>query len=153
MQLISRLTLFVIVSLSLQGCVAFKDLKFNGIQNFKVEELSMKGVKINLGIKLDNPNWFAIKAKGGEIHIKANEINLGSFKIVKPVKIPKRSDGVVHVTVESKFKNLLGSGVMSLISVLSNGGKFKVDIDGYVKASALGISKKVKISTTEYVGL
>ena len=113
----------------------------------------MKGIKLNLGVKLENPNWFAIKAKGGEIHIKANEISLGSFKIAKAVKIPKKSDGVIDIEIESKFKNLLGSGVMSLISVMSNGGKFKVEIDGFVKASALGLSKKVKISTTEYIGL
>lgn len=148
-----RYTLLISVIISLQSCVAFKDLKFKGIDNYKVGEFSMKGIKLNLGVKLENPNWFAIKAKGGEIHIKANEISLGSFKIAKAVKIPKKSDGVIDIEIESKFKNLLGSGVMSLISVMSNGGKFKVEIDGFVKASALGLSKKVKISTTEYIGL
>jgi LEA14-like dessication related protein len=148
-----KYTLLFTVIISLQSCLAFKDLKFKGINNYKVGEFSLSGIKLNLSVKLENPNWFAIKAKGGEVHIKANEVSLGSFKIAKAVKIPKKSNGIVNIEIESKFKNILGSGVMSLISILSNGGKFKIEIDGFVKASALGISKKVKISTTEYIGL
>lgn len=148
-----RYSILLSVIISLQSCIAFKDLKFKGIDNYKVGEFSLNGIKLNLGVKLENPNWFAIKAKGGEIHIKANEVSLGSFKIAKAVKIPKKSNGVVNIEIESKFKNILSGGVMSLISIISNGGKFKIEINGFVKASALGISKKVKISTTEYIGL
>jgi LEA14-like dessication related protein len=148
-----KYTLLFTVIISLQSCLAFKDLKFKGINNCKVGEFSLSGIKLNLSVKLENPNWFAIKAKGGEVHIKANEVSLGSFKIARAVKIPKKSNGIVNIEIESKFKNILGSGVMSLISILSNGGKFKIEIDGFVKASALGISKKVKISTTDYIGL
>lgn len=144
--------LFAIV-ISLQGCVAFKDLKFKGIANHKVEEFSMKGIKLNLGVRLENPNWFAIKAKGGEINVKANGINLGKFNISKPVKIPKKSDGVVNIGIEAKIKNMLGAGLLSIYSIVQKGGKLKVELDGYVHAGALGVSKKVKVSTTEYIGL
>jgi hypothetical protein len=35
----------------------------------------------------------------------------------------------------------------------TKGGKLKIELEGYVHASALGLSKKVKVSTTEYIGL
>ena len=54
---------------------------------------------------------------------------------------------------ETQFKNLLGSGVMSLLSLATNGGKLKLELEGYVRASALGLRKKIKVSTTEYIGL
>jgi len=153
MKNILKYSLILTVILTLQSCAPFKDLEFKGIHDYKVEEFSLKGVKINLGVKLDNPNWFAIKASGGSINIKANGVNLGSFKLTKPVKLPKNSDGVVNIGIESKFKNLLGSGVMSLLSLATNGGKLKLELEGYVRASALGLRKKIKVSTTEYIGL
>lgn len=153
MNIYLRYFFLVTVVLLLQGCVAFKDLKFKGISNYKVEEFSMKGIKLNLGIKVENPNWFAIKAKGGDIAVKANGVNLGNFQITKKVKIPKKSDGVVDVAIEAKIKNILGTGLLSLMSIINQGGKVKIEVDGYVHAGALGVSKKVKVKTTEYIGL
>lgn len=153
MNIYLRYFFLVSVVLSLQGCVAFQDLKFKGISNYKVEEFSMKGIKLNLGIKVENPNWFAIKAKGGDISVKANGVNLGNFQITKKVKIPKKSDGVVDVAIEAKIKNILGTGLLSLMSIINQGGKVKIEVDGYVHAGALGVSKKVKVKTTEYIGL
>lgn len=153
MTLFFRYFSLLLVIVSLQGCIAFKDLEFKGIENYKIEEFSMKGIKLNLGVKLENPNWFAIKAKGGQINVKANGINLGKFSITKKVKIPKKSDGVVNVGIEAKTKNLIGTSLLSLMSLATKGGKFKIEIDGYIHAGALGLSKKVKVSTTEYIGL
>ncbi|MBI35216.1 MAG: hypothetical protein CMP67_07620 [Flavobacteriales bacterium] len=145
---------FLLVICSLESCIAFRDLEFKGISNHKVEEISLKnGIKLNLGVRLENPNWFAIKAKGGEINVKANGINLGKFKITKPVKIPKKSDGVLEIGVEAKIKNLLGSSLLSIISMASKGGKLKLELEGYVHASALGLSRRIKVLTTEYIGL
>ncbi len=145
------LAIFAVV-ISLQGC-KFKDLEFKGIDNYKIEQFSMKGIKLNLGVKLENPNWFAIKAKGGEINVKANGIKLGVFNITKAVKIPKKSDGVVNVGIEAKTKNIIGTSLLSLMSIATKGGKVKLEVDGYIHAGAFGISKKVKVSTTEYIGL
>jgi len=153
MNIYLRYFFLVSVVISLQGCVAFKDLKFKGLSTYKVEEFSMKGIKLNLGIKVENPNWFAIKAKGGDIAVKANGVNLGNFQITKKVKIPKKSDGVVDVAIEAKIKNILGTGLLSLMSIINQGGKVKIEVDGYVHAGALGVSKKVKVKTTEYIGL
>ena len=149
-----RYLLFFSVIITLQSCVVFKELKFKGISSHKIEEVSFKnGVKLNLGVKLENPNWFAIKVRAGEIDVKANGINLGKFAISKAVKIPKKSDGVIDIAIDAKVKNLLGGGLLSLIKMATSGGKFKIELDGYVKASALGMKKRVKVSTTEYIGL
>ena len=144
----------LLIVISLEGCFVFKDLQFKGISSHKIEEISFKnGLKLNLGVQLQNPNWFAIKAKGGEINVKANGINLGKFQIAKSVNIPKKSDGVVEIGIESKLKNLLGGGLLSLVSIATKGGKLKIELEGYVHASALGLSKRVKVSTIEYIGL
>jgi LEA14-like dessication related protein len=132
----------------------FKDLEFKGISSHKIEEVSLKnGLKLSLGVQLQNPNWFAIKAKGGEINVKANGINLGKFQISRSVNIPKKSDGIIEIGIESKLKNLLGGGLLSLVSMATKGGKLKIELEGYVHASAIGLSKKVKVSTVEYIGL
>lgn len=139
--------------ITLQGCVAFKDLEFKGISGYNVEQFNLKGIKLNVGIKMKNPNWFAIRASGGEIDVKANGIKLGTFKLSNAVKLPKKSDGVVQLQIESSLKNLVGGGALSLLSLTTLGSKLKLEIDGFIRAKALGVSKKVKISTTEYIGL
>ena len=154
MNIFFRYLLFVSIFVSLQSCITFQELNFKGISSHRIEEISFKnGIKINLSVKLENPNWFGIKVRGGEVNIKANGINLGKFQISKPVEIPKKSDGVIDIAIDAKVKNILGGGLLSLIKMASSGGKFKIEIEGYVKASALGMKKKVKISTTEYIGL
>ena len=80
-----------------------------------IDRATLGSTIIRKGVKLDNHNWFAIKASGGSINIKANGVNLGSFKLTKPVKLPKNSDGVVNIGIESKFKNLLGSSIDKVI--------------------------------------
>tara|TARA_Y100000766_G_scaffold284184_1_gene301851 strand:- start:380 stop:844 length:465 start_codon:yes stop_codon:yes gene_type:complete len=149
-----RNLLFVLIVISFESCLIFKDLEFKGISNYKIEEISFKnGLKLNLGVQLQNPNWFTIKAKGGEINVKANGINLGKFQIAKSVNIPKKSDGIIEIGIESKLKNLFGGGLLSLVSIATKGGRLKIELEGYVHASALGLSKRVKVSTIEYIGL
>ena len=144
----------LLIVISIEGCFMFKDLEFKGISSHKIEEVSLKnGLKLSLGVQLQNPNWFAIKAKGGEINVKANGINLGKFQISRSVNIPKKSDGIIEIGIESKLKNLLGGGLLSLVSMATKGGKLKIELEGYVHASAIGLSKKVKVSTVEYIGL
>ncbi|MAW64744.1 MAG: hypothetical protein CMD18_00955 [Flavobacteriales bacterium] len=144
----------LLIVISIEGCFMFKDLEFKGIASHKIEEVSLKnGLILNLGVQLQNPNWFAIKAKGGEINVKANGINLGKFQISRSVNIPKKSDGIIEIGIESKLKNLLGGGLLSLVSMATKGGKLKIELEGYVHASALGLSKRVKVSTIEYIGL
>ncbi len=144
----------LLIVISVEGCFMFKDLEFKGISRHKIEEVSLKnGLKLSLGVQLQNPNWFAIKTKGGEINVKANGINLGTFQISRSVNIPKKSDGIIEIGIESKLKNLLGGGLLSLVSMATKGGKLKIELEGYVHASALGLSKKVKVSTVEYLGL
>ena len=108
----------LLIVISIEGCFMFKDLEFKGIASHKIEEVSLKnGLRLNLGVQLQNPNWFAIKAKGGEINVKANGINLGKFQISRSVNIPKKSDGIIEIGIESKLKNLLGGGLLSLVSM------------------------------------
>tara|TARA_Y100000589_G_C27086035_1_gene601813 strand:- start:568 stop:1032 length:465 start_codon:yes stop_codon:yes gene_type:complete len=148
-----RNLIFFLVAISLESCLLFKDLEFRGISNHKIEEISFKnGLKLSLGVQLKNPNWFKIKAKGGEINVRVNEISLGKFQIAKSVNIPKKSDGIIEIGIESKLKNLIGGGLLSLVSMATKGGRLKLELDGYVHASALGLSKRVKVSTIEYIG-
>lgn len=131
--------LFAIV-ITLQSCVAFKDLEFKGVSDYNVEQFNLQGIKLNVGIKMSNPNWFAIRASGGEVDVKANGIKLGTFKLTNTVKLPKKSEGVVKLQIESSLKNLVGGGALSLLSLTTLGSKLKLEINGFIRAKALGLS-------------
>lgn len=153
MQSILRLSVFLCLILSMQSCVVFKDLEYKGIESYSVDNISMTGIKLTLNVKISNPNWFKIKAKGGSLVVKANNMDLGTFSLTDEVVLKKKSEGVVNVKIESKFKSLLGGGIMGLLSMATNGGKVDINIEGHIKASALGMSKNIPISTTETIEL
>jgi len=139
--------------LLMQSCIAFKDLEFKGIDSYKVEEISMSGIKLNLSVKIENPNWFKIKARGGEVDVKLGGNSLGKFLLTDEVILPKKSDGVITVRIESKFKSFLGGGFIGIMSMIRNGGEVEVEMKGHIKAHALGVTKKIPISTKEKIRL
>jgi len=148
-----KLSFLFSLVLLLQSCIVFKDLAYKGIDSYKVEEISMKGLKLSLSVKIENPNWFKIKAKGGEIDVKLGGNSLGKFSLIDEVILPKKSDGVVRVRIESKFKSLLGGGIIGIMSMFRSGGETEIELKGYIKARALGVVKKIPISSKENLKL
>ena len=148
-----KLSFLFSLVLLLQSCIVFKDLAYKGIDSYKVEEISMKGLKLSLSVKIENPNWFKIKAKGGEIDVKLGGNSLGKFSLIDEVILPKKSDGIVRVRIESKFKSLLGGGIIGIMSMFRSGGETEIELKGYIKARALGVVKKIPISSKENLKL
>jgi LEA14-like dessication related protein len=153
MKSIFKLSAIFSLVIILQSCIAFKDLEYKGIDSYKVEEISMSGLKLSLSVKIENPNWFNIKAKGGEIDVKLGGNSLGKFSLIDEVILPKKSDGIVTVRIESKFKSLLGGGMIGIMSMLRSGGETEIELNGYIKARALGVVKKIPISSKEKIKL
>ena len=106
-----------------------------------------------MSVKIENPNWFNIKAKGGEIDVKLGGNSLGKFSLIDEIILPKNSDGVVRVRIESKFKSLLDGGIIGIMSMLRSGGQTEIELKGYIKARALGLVKKIPISSKEKMRL
>ena len=153
MKSILKLSFLFSSVLLLQSCIVFKDLSYKGIDSYKVEEISMKGLKLSLSVKIENPNWFKIKAKGGEIDVKLGGNSLGKFSLIDEVILPKKSDGFVRIRIESKFKSLLSGGVIGAMSMFRRGGEAEIELNGYIKAKALGVVKKVHVSSKEKLKL
>ncbi len=153
MKSIFKLSFLFSLVLLLQSCIVFKDLSYKGIDSYKVEEISMKGLKLSLSVKIENPNWFKIKAKGGEIDVKLGGNSLGKFSLIDEVILPKKSDGVVRIRIESKFKSLLGGGIIGVMSMFRRGGETEIELNGYIKAKSLGFVKKIHISSKEKLKL
>ena len=153
MKSIFKLSLLFSLVLLLQSCIVFKDLSYKGIDSYKVEEISTKGLKLSMSVKIENPNWFNIKAKGGEIDVKLGGNSLGKFSLIDEIILPKNSDGVVRVRIESKFKSLLDGGIIGIMSMLRSGGQTEIELKGYIKARALGLVKKIPISSKEKMKL
>lgn len=153
MRTLLKYTSFLVLIVSLQSCVAFKDLEYQGLESYKVEDISLSGIKLHLAAKISNPNWFTIKAKGGELTVSSNGSKLGTFVLTDEVVLEKKSEGIVNIHIESKFKSLFGGSMMGLISLIGKGGKMDIKIEGHIKAHALGITKKIPISTTETIDL
>lgn len=153
MRIILKYTSFLALVLCLQSCAAFKDLEYQGLESYEVEDVSLSGIKLHLAAKIANPNWFTIKAKGGELTVSTDGSKLGTFVLTDEVILEKKSEGIVNIHIESKFKSLFGGSMMGLISLIGKGGKMDIEIEGHIKAHALGITKSIPIKSKETIEL
>lgn len=151
---ISRLfSILILVGLmiSLQGCFDYEDVEFKGVQNVSVLKRTDEVVKLQIDVKVDNPNNFKIKVKKSTMDIYINEKYVGKTSLDAKVVINKESEEVYPIVLNADPKDLLKAAMGSLGGLLK--GSVKVRIKGDVKGSVYGISRKVPVDFEEEINL
>ena len=136
---------------SLQGCFDYEEVDFKGVQNVSVLERTDDVVKLQLDVKVDNPNKFNIKVKKSTMNIYINEKFVGKTTLDEKVVIKKKTEDVYGVVLNADPKDLLKAAMGSLGGLLK--GNVTVRLKGDVKGSVYGISKKVPIDVEETIDL
>jgi LEA14-like dessication related protein len=148
---IIKISLLLLI-FSLSSCKEIEQLELEGVENFAVKNLSIKGMTLELDMKVYNPNNIKFKVKKYDLDIYVNNMRIGKAKIKQKMVLPKRSSSSHHLTVETDFKDLL-LGALPLISSLQKKNQAKVRVTGNIKVSVLGISKKVDVEFQKEVTL
>ena len=148
-----KVTLLCSFFLLLTSCSLIKPIAFKGIENYEVLEASFSKIKLKINVKLHNPNPFKISLKEGDINVHVNDINLGDFKLDKPIVIQKKAQQTLPIVVEAKTKSLLSAGFSSIISLFSSNNVVAVHLKGHINAKVLRISKKINVDAKETIKL
>lgn len=112
------LLLAVFSTLFLSSCVSSKDMQYQGFTNFKVNNITYEP-KVNVDIKLYNPNFFGGKLKAMEFNVLVDDKIIGSAGIPDPVRIKGKSEFILPVectTSLDKMGGLLALGLQSYFS-------------------------------------
>jgi LEA14-like dessication related protein len=128
----------------------FQEVSISEVKSMKVKNVTKDGVTLDIAVAVKNPNTFKVKVTKADLDIWVSGKDLGTTKLQKTVVIPKESNTVHHIIVETKLKKLAGGALASLIPLFSS-GSVNVKAKGFVKAKALGIGKKFDVDMEERV--
>lgn len=148
---IFRVLLLVGVMLSLQSCFDYEEVQFRGVQNVSVLERGDNVIKLQIDVRVDNPNTFKIKVKKSTLDIYINGKYVGKTQLDEKIVLQKETEDVYPVVIKMNTKDLLKAAVGSLGGLLK--GEATVRLTGDVKGSVYGISRKVEVDVEEKVNL
>jgi len=146
---IGIITLFSIVFLT--SCFDYEDVEFKGVQNIGLEGRSGGNITVRIDMKVNNPNNYNIKIKKSSLDVFVNGSKIGKTKIKNDITLKKNRQDVYSLYLALNEKELKGSVLSSIGSLLR--GSMKVRIKGNIKAKVYGFGKKFPIDVEEPVNL
>jgi LEA14-like dessication related protein len=142
-----HLLTFIFTSFFLTSCFDYEDLEFKKMESFEILEKEESDIKIQLMMRINNPNTYAITMKKSVLDIYINDKFIGKSTTTQKVKIIKKKEGVYPVVLLLKGKDVLKTAVSNIGSLLS--GNIKLGAKGDVTAKVYGISKTVPVEFNE----
>ena len=146
---IGLITLFSIVFLT--SCFDYEDVEFKGVQNIDLEGRAGGNITVRIDMKVNNPNNYNIKIKKSSLDVFINGSKVGKTKIKNDIVLKKNRQDVYSMYLTLGEKELKGSALSSIGSLLT--GSMKVRIKGDIKAKVYGVGKKFPIDVEEPVSL
>lgn len=141
-----KLIYFLVVTLFLVSC-EFKDIDFEGVEEYKLEKFENNEAHINLKLKVSNENWFGIKVKPSKLNVTADGKEMGTLFLDKRVKIKgKRSNAY-----ETKIRFKLADGAMFSAAAMMLKPSVNLTFEGKVKGGVFVFTKKIDIKQTKTI--
>ena len=124
-----------------------KDIDFEGMDNYKIEEFKNNEATIHLDFHVKNDNRFGIKVKPSSLKVSADGKELGELFLDKKIKIKgKRSNAI-----SSKVRFKMADGAMLKMMGLASKKEVTLRFEGKVKGGVFIFSKKIKIDESKTI--
>ena len=144
---------FLLSSLLLiSGCMEVKEVEFIGIEDAHVEKMSQNDISVEVLVKIKNPNNFNIKIVKSDLDILMKGKPIGKAVIQDRIVLKKNSTDVHKITIKAKLSDIMSGGLAGMLSMFT-GGTLDIQIKGWIKARAKGITKKIDVDHRDQVPL
>lgn len=114
---LTYLILPVIVLVAFASCASSKDMVYQGFENFVVSDVATNP-KVNVDVKLFNPNKIGGTLKAMEFTVLVNDKPMGGGGIIEPIRIKRNTAFILPVecsTSLDKMGGLLAAGLKSYL--------------------------------------
>ena len=141
------ITILVLATSLLQGCLSFTPVKFQEVGNVQVNSNNKDFIDVDLEARIVNPNKYNIVLKKGVLEVRSRLFGSTGVTMPNKIKILKNSTNTYSLTLRvSKANKLtLGQGILAL----SLGQKMGLKFNGKVRARAFIFGKTFKIENVE----
>ncbi|MBC8173351.1 MAG: LEA type 2 family protein [Chitinophagales bacterium] len=114
----------------LVSCSSIIPLEYRGFQQIKVSESQAEPV-INIDMHLHNPNPVGVKIKEMQMHIKVQNQEVGMAGIEDALRIKRRSDFTLPITVQTTYAQL-GDVLKNAAGTFLSGKEIPVEVNGTI---------------------
>jgi LEA14-like dessication related protein len=149
---IKQVVVYAAAALLLTSCFSYKDVNYQGVENFKMGKIQDGQLTVNFDLKLDNPNKYKIKIKPTELLIFLGDKEFATASLDKKLVIQKRSSLSYPIQIKAKLKNVLSGGFGGMMDIVMNRSA-EVRIKGPVKGSVYGFSRKMMVDEVRSIDL
>lgn len=145
------MALLALLMIGMNGCFDYYDVEFKGVQNVSVVERTENDLKLQVDVRINNPNTYNIKIKKSVFDIYINDRLVGKTNLAEKVILKKKTEDVYGIVLNANARDLLKAAMGSLGGLMK--GTVKIGIKGDVKGSVYGVTKKVPIDVEENINL
>lgn len=143
-----RKFLFILIAfVLLTGCATFQEPEFRGSEGVKMEKMDGQEISLSAGIKVYNPNWYALKIKPSTVEVYLEDQLMGTVKLNKKVKMKAKQESSLSLSLLATLED----GAMFTALRYVKKDQVKVRIKGKVKGGIFFLSKKVEVDETKTI--
>ena len=125
--------------------MTYEDVKFQGVEKFKMGNFSKEEVSFTINVKVYNPNNYKIKVKSATLDVlNSKDKKIGELHVLDKLVLNKNESGSYPVNIKARLSDLLLSGggsVMDLVKSRNTNFRFR----GKIKVKARGLGKKFEV--------
>jgi LEA14-like dessication related protein len=152
LRFISKLVLAIVFSCCFGSCAEFQEVGVTQIGQVKILKISPKGIEMEIGLKIKNPNAYGFTIYRSSFDVKLGETDLGTATLSKKEKVKANSEDmhVFHITTDvSKLMQGGLGGIMALLGKQSG----ELILKGNLKVGKFLIRKSIPIERKQRVNL
>ena len=142
-----RFLFLALVSVFLLSSCALESPEFLGSEGITGFKIDGKTINFNAGVKVSNPNWFAIKVKRSTVDVYVEEQYMGKVSLEKKVKLKAKRESILQFPLKAELED----GAMFTMLRYASKENVNVRIKGKVKGGVWFFSKKIEIDETRQV--
>jgi LEA14-like dessication related protein len=151
--LLPVLTILAACMLVLSGCGDFKEVQISQISGVKVLNVSDKGIELELGMKIKNPNAWAFTIYRSAFHVNLGETDLGIAQLTHKERVAANSEEVHTFHISTTFDKIAQGGMGNLIALFAARKNPEIQIKGNLKVGKFLIRKSIPIDKKQRVNL
>lgn len=139
--MVKKLILLLALAVGFASCKPTKDLEYQCVQNFKIQNAGADKTTLGMDIRLYNPNSCTIKLKKANIAVFLNGNPLGQMRVTGKYAVTRLDTFSLPVLLDVDLRHALPNAL-----TLFSGHDMNVKLTGTIKAGRHGIYVKVPIN-------
>lgn len=139
--------LFVAASFIFTRCEIYEDIDVLSLNKVQLGKIEKGNLNLTINAEVLNPNTYGIKLKETNLEVFLDEYFVGTAELINPVKLKRKQS--LDYSFDVKLN--LEKGIMQKLFLLAFKKEALLKVKGDIKASVLGVSKRMKVSKTKTI--